>query len=917
MSPLAGQGTATLVSSHLFRPRRSGALVKLLAPALFAAALAPHSASAAWLHGRLAIDSLRPATSGAEVSGWASDGERVSPTGSDPVVAPDGAGGVYLAWQVYQGGIATQHLTAAGEPAPGWPEGGNLNPTGCVDPVIAPDDRGGAFMAAANGWDVGVWRLAPGGAMASASLSGGASDARSALAAGSRGLPAAVAKIEPTILPTVISDGAGGAFVTWEQGGLLSVYCPVLHYSADGAVARFAPANVWGCQHAPVICVDGACGAIQAWLDYGNSNIRVLARRIDGTGTQVAGWPADGLTVCAAPGTRDALGITPDGAGGAIIVWEDHRSGAFQQLYAQRITATGSIAAGWPAGGLAVCTYPTIAGIVRDSRYRSQAYSSIVGDGAGGGFIAWQDARADDGDIYLQHLLPDGTMPPGWPQNGLAVCAAPGIQQAPALAADGAGGVLVAWEGARAGPDHDIYVQRVTASGAVLAGWAPGGTPSCTARGDQVLPRAATDGAGGAILAWQDPRCGSTGIFATHVAADGGLPAAPGVGDVTVAVIGSAADSGLVRVDWRVTSGAGCVAIATVFCRQVDTPWMAVGVVVPDADGHVTYADLGAIAGCRYGYGLGIQNSCTAGIVGEKWVDVPAGSGFFQPSVANRSAKLSGARVVLSWQVAGGEGLPATILRGDSCSGWTSLGSVAADDSGRVALLDPGPFFAGLHVWYRLAVGVCGTTRDLDTVRVDVPEGGTFIPTQVRLDAATPDSTSTGLRLSWVEVAGPPGWARLYREDSTGHWSLRATGAPGASALNRRWTFLDTGLNPEGVYGYRLGLWSCGVESFSDPVHIRVPQAPPTRAVLSLRSVRPNPASHSLAVAITLVDHWPATLALLDPAGREVLRREIATPGPGDYTIDLAGLSTLRPGLYFVLLSQGIRSQSRRLAVVR
>src|SRR5439155_26210675 len=149
-SPLAGQGTATLVSSHLFRLRRSGALVKLLAPALFAAALAPHSASAAWLHGRLAIDSLRPATSGAEVSGWPSDGERVSPTGSDPVVAADGAGGVYLAWQVYQGGIATQHLTAAGEPAPGWPEGGNLNPTGCVDPVIAPDDRGGAFMAAAK-----------------------------------------------------------------------------------------------------------------------------------------------------------------------------------------------------------------------------------------------------------------------------------------------------------------------------------------------------------------------------------------------------------------------------------------------------------------------------------------------------------------------------------------------------------------------------------------------------------------------------------------------------------------------------------------------------------------------------------------------------------------------------------------------
>ncbi len=87
-------------------------------------------------------------------------------------------------------------------------------------------------------------------------------------------------------------------------------------------------------------------------------------------------------------------------------------------------------------------------------------------------------------------------------------------------------------------------------------------------------------------------------------------------------------------------------------------------------------------------------------------------------------------------------------------------------------------------------------------------------------------------------------------------------------------------------------------------------------ARLSRSTSPPNPASQSLAVAITLVDQLPATLALLDPAGREVLHREIATPGPGDYTIVFDGLPTLRPGLYFLRLSQGIRSKSRRIAVV-
>src|SRR5205814_9225112 len=133
-----------------------------------------------------------------------------------------------------------------------------------------------------------------------------------------------------------------------------------------------------------------------------------------------------------------------------------------------------------------------------------------------------------------------------------------------------------------------------------------------------------------------------------------------------------------------------------------------------------------------------------------------------------------------------------------------------------------------------------------------------------------------------VEVSGPPVEARLYRADSTGSWVLRATQPPAAS---RQWVFLDRGLVPQTTYAYRLGMANCGVESFSTVAHVRVPQVPPSGRALAVRSLGPNPASRSLSAAITLVDRGPATLALLDLAGRVVRRQEVMTPGPGDYTL--------------------------------
>src|SRR6476659_2143857 len=85
-----------------------------------------------------------------------------------------------------------------------------------------------------------------------------------------------------------------------------------------------------------------------------------------------------------------------------------------------------------------------------------------------------------------------------WPLNGGAPCPDTGAQQSPVITSDGAGGAIIAWSDARRG-DFDIYASRVAPAGNTL--WCG---PVCTAAGDQLHPAIVADGAGGAIITWED-----------------------------------------------------------------------------------------------------------------------------------------------------------------------------------------------------------------------------------------------------------------------------------------------------------------------------------------------------------------------------------------------------------------------------
>lgn len=193
------------------------------------------------------------------------------------------------------------------------------------------------------------------------------------------------------------------------------------------------------------------------------------------------------------------------------------RAGSPRLVAAALITALSlgsrSAAGDWPLDGRALCT---AAG--------TQGQPTAVTDGAGGAIVTWHDFRSGtDYDIYAQHVLASGAVDAAWPVDGRALCTAANEQFQHAIVTDAAGGAIVTWTDYRNAINYDIYAHHVLASGALDATWPVDGRPLGSPAGFQEVPAIAADGAGGAIIAWQDSRSGNADIYAQHVPGPGAV----------------------------------------------------------------------------------------------------------------------------------------------------------------------------------------------------------------------------------------------------------------------------------------------------------------------------------------------------------------------------------------------------------
>jgi hypothetical protein len=292
--------------------------------------------------------------------------------------------------------------------------------------------------------------------------------------------------------PTMVSDGSGGIIIAWDDWRSHSnfdIYAQrvntwgIPQWTADG-VPVCTTSDI---QEDHVMVSDGSGGAIIVWEDLRSGSWDIYAQRVNASG--IPQWTANGVAICTAPDYQGYLAIVSDGSGGAIITWEDYRSGS--DIYAQRVNHSG--VPQWTANGVLICT---AAGAQEDA--------VLVSDGSGGAIITWEDFRGTDWDIYAQRVNPSGV--PQWTANGVALCAASDDQAYLAAVSDGSGGAIIAWEDYRNGSDEDIYAQRVNQSG--VPQWTANGVAVCTASGGQEYLAIESDGSGGAIIAWEDQRSG-------------------------------------------------------------------------------------------------------------------------------------------------------------------------------------------------------------------------------------------------------------------------------------------------------------------------------------------------------------------------------------------------------------------------
>jgi hypothetical protein len=147
----------------------------------------------------------------------------------------------------------------------------------------------------------------------------------------------------------------------------------------------------------------------------------------------------------------------------------------------------------------------------------SQYSRQVIKDGEGGMIVTWMDYRSGNADIYAQRVDSYGNLM--WEASGVPVCADTNSQSLPVLATDGEGGAIIAWIDSRNGLDNDIYAQRVSAEGVVQ--WVAGGREVSGADNDQNYPKMISDNEGGAIITWQDGRNGNLDIYAQRISGTG------------------------------------------------------------------------------------------------------------------------------------------------------------------------------------------------------------------------------------------------------------------------------------------------------------------------------------------------------------------------------------------------------------
>jgi len=149
-------------------------------------------------------------------------------------------------------------------------------------------------------------------------------------------------------IPEIYNDGNGGVIIAWEDTRgwePTDIYIQKINSTGNTqwSYNGIAIAAEDGNQESVKICTDNNGGVIITWEDFRNGfgNGDIYAQRLNSNGDGL--WAPNGTAVCIADEDQFNPEIYEDGFGGAIIIWMDLRNGVDYDFYAQRINSTGDI----------------------------------------------------------------------------------------------------------------------------------------------------------------------------------------------------------------------------------------------------------------------------------------------------------------------------------------------------------------------------------------------------------------------------------------------------------------------------------------------------------------------------------------------------------------------------------------------
>ncbi len=302
--------------------------------------------------------------------------------------------------------------------------------------------------------------------------------------------------------PTVAADGAGGFIVAWQSYVHDGSGWGVFGQRFDSAGSRLGSefqVNTYttSSQTVPALAADRRGNFVVVWESsfQDGSGSGVFGQRFDSAGSKVGDeFQANTYTTSA----QSAPAVAVDGLGELVVLWESSSQDAsYSGVFGQRYNSAGD-----PVGNeFQVNTHTT----------DQQDRPAVAADGTGHFVVAWESWQQESSGYCVvgQRYDPAGNSVGG--EFEVSSCTVES-QRYPRVAADRAGNFVVAWMSlGQDGAGWGVFGQRFNAAGGKLAS---AFQINAFTTDHQRNPALAADGSGNFVVAWESPQDGSSyGLF--------------------------------------------------------------------------------------------------------------------------------------------------------------------------------------------------------------------------------------------------------------------------------------------------------------------------------------------------------------------------------------------------------------------